>query len=415
MNNKFIYISIGILVFLKIFIALFFFNFSIINPDEESNYGVALHYMQTGDYLMQAYYGSGSVFLYEFVIYCGITKTTFILFYFIICQALYGLSIFWFYKLANVYLNNKQSLIVSYIYGLYPSVFFYIGAMFYYENFTTYLLIFNIYVLVRFFNNEKTGIPTMLLFSVFATVSCLLRGQLLAIYAWIFFILVLIVSIQALRHKKRIQSYRFFTMVFLTLLFICISYYPILLKNEKIFHVKIISTQFGYELLQGHNPYARGSWMLYANIKGNNLYEYIHTNIPNIDSLNQYEGSVKRKELAIAWIKNNPIDECVLTMRKTAIYFLPINYEVLPYSNFINPINLFVHLLFLLFAIQLIWIRKLIDTKLLILFLPISASFILSIVFFTGSRWRLYADPFLILLAAIYFYKIISHYNKKQA
>ena len=130
----------------------------------------------------------------------------------------------------------------------------------------------------------------------------------------------------------------------------------------------------------------------------NQLYKYSHSQIKNINELNELEESKARKQLGIKWIKENPIGEIKLIFRKIAIYFLPNNFEVLYGCNFLNPINLIVHVLFLCFILVKLYNRTITINELLILS-PIAASIILSIVFFVGYRWRYYAEPFMIIFA----------------
>ena len=102
----------------------------------------------------------------------------------------------------------------------------------------------------------------------------------------------------------------------------------------------IISTQVGFSLLEGHNPYARGSW------SSEGLTDkYAFMIMPKITEMNEYEGSQARKKIALNWIINNPLAEVILALRKTAIFFLPKNYSIgkniLPYSHFWGFSNIF--------------------------------------------------------------------------
>lgn len=59
----------------------------------------------------------------------------------------------------------------------------------------------------------------------------------------------------------------------------------------------VLSTQAGYELLQGHNPNSKGSWMGdWKNSSSPNLI-YAHSQINNIEELNELEEGKARKKL----------------------------------------------------------------------------------------------------------------------
>jgi hypothetical protein len=134
-----------------------------------------------------------------------------------------------------------------------------------------------------------------------------------------------------------------------------------------------------------------GSWRN----PNNQLYQYSHSQINNINELNELEESKARRQVAINWIIENPIDEIKLIFKKIVIYLLPKNYNR---PSSLHPINLIVHVLFFCYIFMKLYNRtfKLND---LIIFSPIVASIILSIVFFVGYRWRYYAEPFIIIFA----------------
>ena len=206
---------------------------------------------------------------------------------------------------------------------------------------------------------------------------------------------------------KKAKQDRYFNYTHLTLISVfslilfIISHYPILKKNEQIFGVKILSTQFGFELLQGFNPTAKGSWMANWYKRDSPLYQYAKQNIKNLEALNEYEESLARRDLAIKWIVNNPKNAIKLLLRKLAIYFIPENYALLPFSKTYNPINAIVYLFFFAFVVLLLLNKISFSYNNLIILLPILGSIIISLVFFVGYRWRIYAEPFMVLGASI--------------
>ena len=113
------------------------------------------------------------------------------------------------------------------------------------------------------------------------------------------------------------------------------------------------------------------------------------------------------------WIKENPADEIKLIVRKIAIYFLPKNFEVLYGSNILNPINLFTHIFFLCFILMQLY-KKSITLNELLIFSPVAASIILSVVFFVGYRWRCYAEPFMIIFAWQFISILKDNYDRKK-
>jgi hypothetical protein len=183
--------------------------------------------------------------------------------------------------------------------------------------------------------------------------------------------------------------------MFIIMVLISFMSIPVLEKNKKDFGHYVISTQSGFELWEGSNPLARGSWSGSGESRKLGM-----ANIPNVENLNQLELSDKLKYKAIAWATSHPYDYFVLILRKLAIYFLPQNYEVMPGSRFYNPINAIVYFAALYFIITSIFRNKDIPNT-MVLISPILGSISLTLVFFVGYRWRFYAEPFM-LICSIY-------------
>jgi hypothetical protein len=175
----------------------------------------------------------------------------------------------------------------------------------------------------------------------------------------------------------------------------------------------ILSTQSGFELLQGHNPYARGSWTGNWADSGSEIYKYVYSQIPNNDYLNEWDQSKARKRVAVNWIKENPLKEIKLSIRKLVIYFLPKNLEILRYSDLPNPINLLTHLFFISMVLLKVYSRK-VKLNELLLFSPIAGSIILTIVFFVGYRWRYFAEPFMIIFAWMFVFSALDRFVKDK-
>ncbi len=398
-----------LLTILKIGISLMNFDFSRMHSDEERNYNIALNYKQGHDYSvttdnitfrLSSFHGSFTVFLYKYFIENNIRKESWILFYFIISNIFYSISLFYFYKISTYFLSDQLSLLSTFLYGVYPSVLFYIGSIFFYENIVLYFLLIVIYYLLKWYTTKNISNGELIWISTLIVLSCILRGQMIFVYMIIFS------SYLLANFQKKINVHKLFKLSFLTILLLGITHYPVLQKNHKMFNAYIISTQPGFEFLQGHSPVARGSWYGKWEYPDNELYIYAHENIPGLDTLNEYQSSVKRAKLGFSWLKNNPLKDFQLEIKKMAIYFLPYNFELLPFSNKINPFNLIIHLGFGIYCCYLIFFkRNLFNTQLLIILLPIIASLLICICFFSGYRWRFYGEPFMILTVII----LLSH------
>jgi hypothetical protein len=186
-------------------------------------------------------------------------------------------------------------------------------------------------------------------------------------------------------------------------------------KNYRLFGAIMLSTQPGFELLQGHNPYADGKWTMAWTDPGEPLYDYAAARIPNLKYLDQYTESRERARLAIQWIRENPLAELQLIGRKLKVYFTPDNSpyfegNTLPGFNRANPINLGVHGLFLLaLAGALLYRRQYrIRPQEWLVLAPVFTTILLCLIFFFGHRWRFYAEPYMLLYGLIFVDKISS-------
>jgi len=383
--------------------------------DEELNYQIALNNQNGNGYALYdtekkqfkqtSFHGSFPVLTYEFLIKNKIKKEIWVLFIYMFSIFLFALSINYFYKMCMLFLDNEKYALFSTItYCLYPSILFYIGALFYYENFVLSLLVIIIFKLLYakingFIKTDYFVIPLAV------SLSCLYRPQTIIIYFFIFFLYIFLNLMR--------KSYSQITLLLLTISFTFLCHITILLKNKKMWGEYILSTQSGFELLQGHNPTARGGWMANWLKPNNQLYQYSHSQIKNINELSELEESKARQQVAIKWIKENPIGEIIINLRKVSIYFLPQNYEVLYGSRIFNPINLIIHVLFLGFIFMQVYKRTITQNDLIILS-PIVGSIILSVVFFVGYRWRYYAEPFMIIFAWKFISLIKEKYERKK-
>lgn len=271
-----------------------------------------------------------------------------------------------------------------------------------YENLVLPMLVV---IVSRMLQANKKGFNKLdyILVPFLVVFSCLYRPQLLLIYA----ILFLVFTLFRIKEKK----WNLLLIPCIVLPSIILSHIPIFLKNHHMFGHYVLNTQTGFELLQGHNPFARGSWNGSWKNPENEFYKYIHHEIPNIQNLNQYEENKARQELALTWIKENPLKEIQLSFRKLLIYFTPQNYGDKYGARLYNPINFIVYLGFII-AIIVSIAQKRWDREKTIIISPIIGSILLSLVFFVGYRWRLYAEPFMIIFSFVFFYKFIVERKK---
>ncbi len=380
------------------------------NWDEENNYKIAQEHKEKGVYPQFAYHGTGTVYIYEFLMLAGISKKNYIIVIFVLQNLLYIWSIFIFKKLADYFLTDLNSSICALTYAYYPSVIYYVGGIFAYENIATYLLIYCILKLIRFIIENKIDTIDIILFPIIITISCYIRGQLILFYLLIFIVLWIIVLYKKLKFLGERNITRLLYISTATFLLMFFAHYPILLKNEKLFNKKILSTQTGFELLQGHNPFASGLWNKRSNLPNDSLYQYCKKKIPNENSLNQYQVSLIRKNLAFEWIKKNPMNELFLEIKKLTIYFSPLNCKSIDYDTYVYVNNFFSFLIQILFLVCMISLIKnlQIDSRIILIFIPILVSILLSIIFFVGMRWRFYAEPFMIIFAFLFLSKHID-------
>ncbi len=420
MKNKLFFLALLIAFSLKLYFGFQNYNFKEMVWDEESNYKIALQHYNTGVYPQYAFHGTGTVFLYELTLQLGISKSNFIKTMFVLNNLLYLWSIYIFYLLSNIFLDKKYSITTAIIYAFYPSTIYFIGSYFLYENISTYILIYVSYLCIKIINKEHLKNYTILYSSILISISCYLRAHLIAFYLIMFISMWLMVL-----YKKKVQKVDFgmntiIKISITTLLFFAIFHYPILLKNEKLFGKKILSTQTGFELLQGHNPYATGIWNVkYYYLNNDSLRIYCNQHIKDNARLDELQQSEERKKLALSWIKENPSKELQLELKKIKLFFNPANMIVvneIKYFFKYNPINIFIHFLFFL-SLIIILINNKIDFNITMISLPVMSSLLISIVFFVGTRWRFYAEPFMILIAMIGLNNICklaaNHFNKK--
>lgn len=390
-----------------------------LNGDEKSNYIIASNYLkgmgcvefkeETGIYKKTCYQAAFPFFIYLLLQKSGIGEEPYVIFIFLLSVILYAVSIYYFYGMVKIFFRNPHGcLAATCLYGIYPSNIYYIGSLFLYENIAVPILVIVVCKLLRIFIDGRTRWHDFFIIPLSITISCLYRSHMIFIYMVTLLICLVMLSIRIVKDKRRVPGV--ITIFIITFFMVTTAFIPALKKNHNIFGKYVLSTQYGFELLQGHNPVARGSFNNKWSRHDSVMYEYVKNNIPDIEKLNEYEEGMARGKLAIGWILNNPARELKLMARKIAIFFLPRNYGSLPGAAYINIINLIVHLLFLAaLAYSILRFHTLLFRKEDPLVLaPIAAVILLSLIFFVGYRWRYYAEPFMIIYIFSFFQKLID-------
>lgn len=366
------------------------------NPDEESNFVIAQNHIAglgysrkdpvTGVYELSAFHGTFTVFLYEALINSNIDFDVFVLSFFLLSALLHAFSLIAIHRLLYRY-GARYAFAGLLLWALYPPSIWFIGPLFLYESVCTSLLILIFYVLEVCRRSGRVGAGSVLSLTILTLVGMCFRAHLIPILT-LLYAAVVVFPAQA----PRLQLAAVFGGIGLLGY---LMHVPVLEKNRNDFGAAVISTQSGFVLWEGANPQARGSW----DGSGRNVRDGL-TDMPNVEESSQLEKSLYLKDKALAWMIANPIDYGILLVRKVAIYFLPQNYNVLPGHSFYNPFNAAVYIGFFAYLFGVLLGRIELSDG-IVLVAPVAGSLLLSVVFFTGHRWRFYAEPFMLMAALV--------------
>ena len=129
------------------------------NDDEEQNYAIAVNFLKGNNYSVfdhekqkyryRAQQHSFQLFIYKYFIDKEINFDYFIFIYIFINLILFFLSVIFFYKLSLIFLNENFSKISTLVYCFYPSIFFYIGPLFFYENLVLSMIVIASYFFLK--------------------------------------------------------------------------------------------------------------------------------------------------------------------------------------------------------------------------------------------------------------------------
>lgn len=372
------------------------------NPDEESNYEIAVNSINglgytkldavTERYENASWNSPQTVFLYKALIAIGIDFDVYIFAYLLTASIFHYISLITIYKIL-VNQGSKWALLGVFSWALFPSAVYYINTLFLYESLTTSLLLLFVYNLSLAQRSGELHIRQYFFITLLALTMTFFRYHTAVLVLLVFFVFFI--------NNGRLERLKILLLSASVLALIFVTYVPALLKNKTDFGRPVVSTQLGFELWQGSNPMARGSFD-----GSGRVFDHGLKNMPNVAVASQLEKSDYLKSKAIAWAVSNPDDYLMLTFRKIAIYFLPQNFELLPGSRVLNPINALVYLLF--FISILIFFRISRIEKWLII-APVMGSVALTLITFVGYRWRFYAEPFMVIMGVWGLKYLVTH------
>jgi hypothetical protein len=336
----------------------------------------------------------------------------FALFTFLIQIIFYPLSVYAFYQMSRFFINGVHPKVCTILYALYPSVFIFMDVTVG-EKMVGPMVVIFIGSLTASTRKQLNAMQIILL-AALATFSCLMRPQVLLV--WIILFAAYAVGAAYFFWKFR-QRPMGIGLVITSCLFIGLAYFPILHIHYKDFGKPFLSSEVGLGFFQGHNWYARGSWYpgIWHDHSGDEEMKrmFASADLKNMDEkqeLDFYESQGWR------FIRENPLKEAELIARKTAIYLLPYNFM----NHRINVFLLFAHLgtigFFLFSARKRIFksVHPARITDYAIIVSPVIACYLITIIFFVGERWRFYAEPFMLLLAYLFFWDVREKFLVKS-
>ncbi|GGF02205.1 DUF3488 domain-containing protein [Hymenobacter cavernae] len=379
------------------------------NYDERRNGRIADNYLAGRGYVSfdakrqqlrpDSFHASFPVFVYVAWQNAGLPKHRFTLLVFALTVGTYLLGALYVQRTLAYYgVGPPLAWAGAGLWAVYPSVVYYVGAYFWYENLALPLLIVVVYKLLRLSGGRPLRLIDALLIVGAVPLSCLLRGYLLAVYGLLFAAWLLL----SRRAEPRVRRAAW-RLGLLTLGVVVLAHLPILQKNHQLFGAYTLSNQAGFELLQGHNSTTEGRFMYDWDEPKGSFDQFVRANIPGLDSLNQYQESQARARLAWRWVRTHPGAELQLWLRKTALFFSPENFISDGPPTGYHPITAVVHLTFLLaIVLTLMRYRGLrFQRRDLLLLLPLVVVWLLSLVFFVGFRWRYFAEPAMLMFPLI--------------
>jgi len=288
-----------------------------------------------------------------------------------------------FFKILNSFLGNKTSILLTYLFSLYPTN---ILSSLQISSITLQLFLFLIFIF--YFTNliNFQSYKNSILLGIFAGLSMLIRGEF-----WFFFILsnIYLLLILKISWKK----------IFISFLLSLIIISPYLKRNYENFNSLFLVKSFGFNLLKGNNPQSttEGSFIksFWTSVKYDGK---ININY-EINRDDYY------KSQAIDFIKSDPLRYIKLYFAKLfAFIFIDFNST---YPNYYNVFHIVPKILLSIFTI--IGGALLIKKNCLLQFFVFFyfSNFFFFSIFFILPRYSLMFFPVQIVLS-FYGYKYIK-------
>ena len=311
---------------------------------------------------------------------------------FVVKNLLFLISLFYFFRLAGVFLNKDRALGATILYCLYPSIILYVGMINIFECLIMPCLV--IIASIHLYNRKNYkpfSFSEILFFALAIPTICFLKMQVSLIMIFLYLVMLADVISESIRIKQYLLAYMPANIIIALFTFYIIS------SNYQTTGRAIISNQSALNLFHGNNPFAKGSWnpsiwKQYAK----EIDPILEKNKEKLSS-DEFTETQFYKTWAVDWMKTHPKQELLLCFRKLAIYFLPNNSNCWK----INPITLFVHICFFGFVFFFFW-GKFKGIEFLYILAPVTAILAVNLIFFVEYRWRYLADPFMVLTACVF-------------
>ncbi len=312
------------------------------------------------------------------------------------------LSLFYFYRLVRILFNKTLAGVLTAFYLVYPSLFFYVGIFNIHDCTVAYCVVIVVSMLVRNYYHRREYTVTQAVSVGLLLVIGLLKSQAILIALLTLPVLLLLYFPRIPMHLWR------FALVAGAVLGIGLA--PVLYRNYQDYGRFFLTSQSGVTFFIGHNPLARGSW--YPGIwqaEGGMVTKQLEAYRSELSKGEMAESDVY-KRLAMTWIKENPGKEAILTVRKTAILFLPYNFLNLK----VNVFTLLAHLGFFGFCCLFVLRYRRFHKAWWLIVAPIAATILMNVIFYVEYRWRLFADPFILICAASFYLEMAKEWVGKR-
>ena len=324
---------------------------------------------------------------------------------FAVKNLLFIISLFYFFRLAGLFLSKNRALMATILYCVYPSIILYVGMINIFECLIMPCLV--IIISTHLYNRRKNkpfSFFEILFFALAIPVICFLKMQVSLIMIFLYLVMLADVILEPTRIKQYLLAYMPANIIIALFAFYTIN------SNYQATGRAIISNQSALNLFHGNNPFAKGSWNpIVWKQYAKEIDPILEKNKDKLSS-DEFTETQFYKTWALEWIKTHPKQELLLCLRKFIIYFLPNNSNCWK----INPITLFVHICFFGF-ICFFFIGKFRNIEFLYILAPVTAILAVNLIFFVEYRWRYLADPFMVLAAFVFIDFVLNKMKPKSS